>query len=62
MLKKYLTQVIAVAVIAASALFITGCGEAEDTSPLETIPEPEGPVGDEEGGEAPAEKGGEGGA
>ena len=31
MLKKYLTQAIAVAVIAASALFITGCA-AEETA------------------------------
>ena len=37
MLKQYLTKVIAVAVVAAGAIFVAGCGEEDDS----TAPAPE---------------------
>jgi hypothetical protein len=66
MLKQNLTKVIAVATIAASALFIAGCGEEEvagdekpligDGSPIPTPPG-EGDEKPEEGKEETSEEG-----
>jgi hypothetical protein len=60
MLKKYTKYAATAFAVASSSTFMIGCGEAKDTGPLEVIPEPTGPVGDEEGGEAPPDKGGKG--